>query len=559
MEGDLFLNKILNDLFHYCEKNIITRQYIFKIKKLLLILYPSNEFLVNSKTMYIALKSWIIMLSILGVCSLFGKLKLYGYAIIITMLIVINQEVISGTFRKYELLLLRQMEKYLGEVRHYFHMNGVIEDAIYDSLENADYEISLHINIIYDILVENSSEASQKYKDLAPNKFLLIFLGLCEGLILYGDTIRDDKSMFLENINNLRDEIRTEILKIEKMNYVFSGLTVITIVPPFTLKLIEIWGESNIDSLTNYYDGRYGLIVSVLICIVSLLVYRIILMMRDVHEYNQVDLSTYTKISEISFINKLLLNYMFNNAYKVKLLDENLRKAACNINVKAYIMRKWIIYFGTFIGVGILGLYYKNLSPIKEGNEIIVNVIIIIFVMFVPYTAGKIPDFLLKLRIIFMKSNMENEVLSFHSIIIMLMYIKRMDVETILEWLENYAEIFKNSLSECSDNYSYDSVLALENLKEKEPYMPFVRIVENLEACDNVGIEQAFEEIHSQKQYYIEKRKQDNEINISNKGAIGRFIAFIPMVATIGLYLIIPFVMESIKGLMESVNIINGI
>ena len=154
---------------------------------------------------------------------------------------------------------------------------------------------------------------------------------------------------------------------------------------------------------------------------------------------------------------------------------------------------------------------------------------------------------------------MEDEVLSFHSIIIMLMYIKRMDVETILEWLENYSEIFKNSLSECSDNYSYDSEQALETLKEKEPYMPFVRIIENLEASDNVGIEQAFEEIHSQKQYYIDKRKQDNEINISNKGAIARFIAFIPMVATIGLYLIIPFVMESIKGLMDSVNIINGV
>ena len=141
-----------------------------------MILYPSNEFLINSKAMFMALKSWLIMLAVVILCVSFGKLKIYGYAIVIIMLVVINQEVISNIFRKYELLLLRQMENYLGEVRHFFHMNGVIEDAIYDSLENADYEISLHINIIYDILVENSSEASQRYKDIAPNKYFLIFL-----------------------------------------------------------------------------------------------------------------------------------------------------------------------------------------------------------------------------------------------------------------------------------------------------------------------------------------------------------------------------------------------
>jgi hypothetical protein len=365
--------------------------------------------------------------------------------------------------------------------------------------------------------------------------------------------------MFLENINNLREEIRTQILKREKINYVFAGLTSITIVPPFTLKLIEIWGESNIDTLTNYYDGRYGLIVSVIICAISLLVYKILMMMKDIHEYNQVDLSTYIKIAETPFINRLLLKYMFKNPFKVKQLDDELRRAAYNVNIKAYLIRKWIISVFTLICSVFLGVYYKNLSSVKQVNEDLVDFIIIALIILISYIAGKIPDILLKLRVFLMKSNMEDEVLSFHSIIIMLMYIKRMDVETILEWLENYSEIFKNSISECSDNYTYDSVQALEELKEKEPYMPFVKIVENLEACDNVGIEAAFEEIHSQKQYYIEKRKQDNEINISNKGAIGRFIAFIPMVATIGLYLIIPFVMESIKGLMESVNIINGL
>ena len=125
-----------------------------------------------------------------------------------------------------------------------------------------------------------------------------------------------------------------------------------------------------------------------------------------------------------------------------------------------------------------------------------------------------------------------------------------MNVETILEWLENFSEIFKTSLGECVDNYSYCEEDALEHLKEMEPYPPFVRIIENLLASDNVGIEDAFEEIYSQQQYLMEKRKQDNEINIANSGAIARFVSFIPMVVTIGLYLIVPFVIQSLWELM---------
>lgn len=86
-----------------------------------------------------------------------------------------------------------------------------------------------------------------------------------------------------------------------------------------------------------------------------------------------------------------------------------------------------------------------------------------------------------------------------------------------------------------------------------------IRIVENLEDCDRVGPEMAFEEIVSQRQYFVEKRKQDNEINISNKGTIGKVIGYIPLITTIFLYLIYPFVAESINQLLSYVNEINSL
>ena len=93
-----------------------------------------------------------------------------------------------------------------------------------------------------------------------------------------------------------------------------------------------------------------------------------------------------------------------------------------------------------------------------------------------------------------------------------------------------------------------------------EPYPPFVRVIENLiSAADKITIEQAFDELKQEREYYQEKRKQDNEIMVNKRGMWGKFIAFIPMSCTIFLYLLVPFIMISARQLInfseELVNI----
>lgn len=48
---------------------------------------------------------------------------------------------------------------------------------------------------------------------------------------------------------------------------------------------------------------------------------------------------------------------------------------------------------------------------------------------------------------------MEDEVMQFQTIILMLMRIERVNVEMILEWLERYANIFKEPIGRCLNNY----------------------------------------------------------------------------------------------------------
>ena len=62
------------------------------------------------------------------------------------------------------------------------------------------------------------------------------------------------------------------------------------------------------------------------------------------------------------------------------------------------------------------------------------------------------------------------------------------------------------------------------------------------------------DEITLEKQFYSEKRKQQMEYNLEKKGLICKFLAFIPLIITIGCYLIIPFITVSVAKLLEISN-----
>jgi hypothetical protein len=153
-----------------------------------------------------------------------------------------------------------------------------------------------------------------------------------------------------------------------------------------------------------------------------------------------------------------------------------------------------------------------------------------------------------------MQKYMEDEVMQFQSIILMLMNIDRMDVYIILEWMERFAICFKEAIRTCLTNYEKDELEALSQLKEDEPYESFQRLVDYLIICDRIKIKDAFDEIVIERTYYQEKRKQVNELLIQNKSSIGQFIGFLPLLATIFLSLILPFIYQAFAYFSEMSN-----
>ncbi len=166
-----------------------------------------------------------------------------------------------------------------------------------------------------------------------------------------------------------------------------------------------------------------------------------------------------------------------------------------------------------------------------------------------------VPIWLLYFQKKMRQMEMEDEVMQFQTIILMLMRIERVNVEIILEWLERYSNIFKEPISKCVNNYEAGAWEALEEMKNDVTYQQFIRIIESLQAAvEKIPIRDAFDELDSERDYYQAKRQESNERLIQRKAMIGKVIGFAPMVCLFVGYLIIPLVYIGLTSMTSSFN-----
>ena len=193
---------------------------------------------------------------------------------------------------------------------------------------------------------------------------------------------------------------------------------------------------------------------------------------------------------------------------------------------------------------------YDKLSTIQNAYFKWYELLICCIVAVIGY---KGPVLLLMFQKIMRQMEMENEVMQFQTIILMLMKIERVNVEMILEWLERYSNIFREPISKCVNNYESGAWEALEELKQDVTYDKLIRIVESLQAAvEQIPIRQAFDELDTERAYYQEKRKESNDRLIARKSMIGKIVGFGPMVVLFVVYLIIPLCVIGMTSMTEA-------
>lgn len=530
----------------FFSRNKLTGNYLNRIKNRMEIYNPGVPRVVRIKTMKIVYRAWGATAAAFGILCLFGDLSAYYLLLTACVLWILHMHVLYQRLELEETKLLKQFERFLADVRYHYGFHGMADEAVIEAADAGGAEIGLHGELIYHMLKEEGGTAQiEIYREMAPHPFFVTFYALCESVIRYGDKKVKGRSVFLTNLGYLKDEVNVEMLKRQKIEYLFTGLLPVAIAPVFAVKPIELWAVRTMEGMNEYYRGVLGLISTILVFGTAIGCYRLIHKLR----YEQKELPYRSHLLErlmkVRWIDNLLTDWI-NRHYAVSLrLSETLKEIGKMDTVKEFYVKQVLTGITAFLFAQFTILQCIDTPNFYSGyrwSYILISILVGLLGMMFP--KGRL---ILQKQIIRMKR--EEEVIQFQTVILMLMHMEQVSVEIILQWLESFASAFKGAIASAVDRMEYEGMETLIKLREQVNYEPFTRLVDGLLACDKVPVFEAFDEIESDRNYYLEKHKQENEALVNDKAVLARTIAFVPLFTVTALKIIIPFVMEGLSQL----------
>lgn len=166
------------------------------------------------------------------------------------------------------------------------------------------------------------------------------------------------------------------------------------------------------------------------------------------------------------------------------------------------------------------------------------------------------PIILLKMNSKVIAARQETEIMRYQSMMMILMYVPGTDLFSILSWMERFSNCFLESVTQCIVELGSGQARAIKNMKMAETNTSFRAFCDNLLSIDKVGVRAAFDEIASDRNFFMKKREQDWDFDIHQKSNRASKIAFIPFYAILGVYLMIPWIeygmelMKQFQGVM---------
>ncbi len=609
-----------------CIRIPFIKRYLYKLRRRIEIINIDDEYATRRDATKILLKAIIILIPIVILTIILTKQNILLMSILLIFELFIVDTMVDGMVDKIDNNLLKEQVDFFAEIRHAYHEYNMVEEAIYQISLDDEKNVSKQGEKIYEILISDDPETElEKYYDVAPNSYLKEFAGISYMTKEFGDRKdNDNSSLYLKNIDNITQEMQIEILKRDKLNYVFQSLSVISIVPVLLLEPLKNWCISNFSFTSSFYNGKLGLIAQVLIVVLTVVSYILTRKLKDnggVQTSSTNEHPWQEKVYKNPLLRKVVNSFVPKQGSKdYKKMQRLLKDSASKAKMEWIYVNRICFFMVTFIATiifttqlhklaidyvytepttrtQVLGTmsdkdlenaqelteqdnyfidklkgdlditveqikremvrsqYYtdtdENLDTDAErilGKLNIVNseglkwfeILIAIGFAICGYMA---PVWLMMFQKRMRQMEMDNEVMQFQTIILMLMKIERVNVEMILEWLERYSNIFKEPIARCVNNYEAGAWEALEELKNSVSNQSMIRIVESLQAAvEKIPIREAFDELDADRDYHREKRKATNEQFISKKGIIGKVVGFAPMVCLFVGYLIIPLV-----------------
>ena len=258
------------------------RRYVLKIRRRLEIINIEDEYNTRKGTAQILTKALVIIVPIMLITTMITSSNYLLMFILLLFEVFMVDTLIDGSVDKIDNQILKEQIDFFSEIRHAYHESNMVEEAIYQISQDDEKDISRQGEKIYEILISDDPEIElEKYYDIAPNSFLKEFAGVSYLTKEFGDRKVDGASLYLKNINNITQEMQLEILKRDKLNYVFQSLSVISIAPVLLLEPLKNWAISNFSFTASWYQGKAGMIVQILILLITFVSYVLVRKLKD--------------------------------------------------------------------------------------------------------------------------------------------------------------------------------------------------------------------------------------------------------------------------------------
>jgi len=500
--------------------------------------------------------------------------------------------------------LLEQQLRFISFVRQKYYEYGVVDDSIYEAttlMNIEDREMSVQGNLIYNMFLESDVEASiAEYLEIAPNAFLKMFVNFSKMTMEYGDQKKNGQSVYLMNLSFLSKNIQMEVDKRKRLNYALKSMNLIVMLPLFLISPLRNWSVSNFAPLGNFYNSPTGKITEIITIIIILFSMSMLNKISNIEKkskgYN--DIGKFLKklkvplkerykkkwlfaivvfIFSITVVLTVLYGAKFQLKSKVYYKDQFLGATLSKDEEALRIQESSIDY--EFLrsskatdGELEIGTYLETINESNEEASSFKNVVEgefkdrenrlqekvvlyhsykltwweVLICLLISGFAYYIPEINKYIYLKMKALDIDDEVAGFRSIIMMLMYNPRMNVEEILEWLEAYAVYYKEQIHRCLLNLMSGEEEAILELMDTINNNEMKRLVHQLAmASEDISLEEAFDELIQEKANFFEQRKWQNEKLINRKILLGQNIGFLPAYSLIILYMIVPMVVTS--------------
>ena len=364
-------------IYRFYQKTPFLKVIFYKIKDAVTKSYPADTISINKRVSQILFRITLVVIAgITGTLILAGD-DHYFLIIGIFYTLILVYAYVSSTLKTLDMTILTQFEVFLGDVRNRYHQTPMIDDAIYDTIEDMDYEIGLHVTKMHDIITSpRMEEEIDGYVGSEPNQFMLMFLSVCASVKKFADRkLQDGSSVFLNNIGYLKDEVHEEIDGRRQNDLAFKGMGAIILIPALFCKPLQNYVVTHFEGTADYYSGAMNIVCLLIVFTVTFISYVVLVNLRDGVKIVEKENDIFSNLASRPGFNEILTKIVNKHYSKFKRYNDAAHGMGDHTGMKAFLLKRILLAIAGFvlsvliITTGIITTKYKLLNDASAAYE----------------------------------------------------------------------------------------------------------------------------------------------------------------------------------------------